>query len=452
MSSTFAKYLSVLLLFAVCLYSINDSYGQCIGNCNGGGFRRQSVGGILVDADGVVRQLDAHTRKELAEIRAEALREVPADMQTPTAMRMISLRQLQEIVTEHLLKHKPLPTEVLGLAGLQRIQYVFADPANKDIIIAGPAEGWVVTPEGNLVGAKSLRPVMQLDDLLVSLRTADKTRRGGISCSIDPTKEGLQKVAQYVSTLKSINNPQPIAAEQEKLLGMQEITVTGVPGDCHFAHVLVAADYRMKRLGMKLDQSPVKGFVSYLDMVAPKESVYPRWWLSPQYDSLGKSEDGLAYELRGVGVKCLSAEDQFAADGQRKVGKATNSAARWAESMTANYEKLSVAEPVFAQLQNCMDMAVFAALLQKYALLEKVELELDVLLDSMSLPHTKYAVPSQVPSVSSYVKKGTNWIITASGGVEMQPWQFVQKEHASKEASEAKTKALGARGKSWWWN
>jgi hypothetical protein len=439
-----------LMLLGLVLAPSSRGYAQ-INNGNNG-IAVRSVGGVSIDPSGVLKNLDPVARKDLAELRAKALGTVPADLQTPTSLRMVSLRQLQETIAEHMQLNKPLPTEVLALAGLQRIRYVFVDPANKDIVIAGPAEGWKVTPEGNLVGVKSLRPVMQLDDLLVALRAIDQARRGGITCSIDPTKEGLQKVAQYVSTLKSITNPQPIAAEQEKLLGMQEISVTGVPGDSHFAQVLVAADYRMKRLGMKLDQSPVKGFVSYLDMVAPKESIYPRWWLSPQYDALGKSEDGLAYELRGVGVKCLSAEDQFAADGQRKVGKAANSSARWAESMTANYEKLAVAEPVFAELQNCMDLAVMAALLQKNAMLDKVDLKLDLLLNAQALPHAKFAVPSQVPSVSSFLKKGTNWIITASGGVEMQPWAVVQKDEASAATSEAKTKSLAARGKTWWWN
>ncbi len=448
MKLCYLVFLNSFIFSSLVLISSPQGYAQN----NNGQVGIGAVGGILVDASGVLKNLDPVARKDLAELRAKALGTVPADLQAPTSLRMVSLRQLQETIAEHLQQNKSLPTEVLSLAGLQRIQYVFADPANKDIVIAGPAEGWKVTPEGNLVGVKSLRPVMQLDDLLVALRAIDQARGGGITCSIDPTKEGLQKVSQYVSTLRSINNPQPIAAEQEKLLGMQEITVTGVPGDSHFAQVLVAADYRMKRLGMKLDPSPVKGFVSYLDMVAPKESIYPRWWLSPQYDALGKSEDGLAYELRGVGVKCLSAEDQFAADGQRKVGKATNSAARWAESMTANYEKLAIAEPVFAELQNCMDLAVFAALLQKNAMLDKVELELDLLMDTEALPHAKFAVPSQVPSVASHIKKGTNWIITASGGVEMQPWQFVQKDQASPAANEAKTKSLAARGKTWWWN
>ena len=33
-------------------------------------------------------------------------------------------------------------------------------------------------------------------------------------------------------------------------LGLQQITLTGVPQDSHFASVLVASDYRMKRFAM----------------------------------------------------------------------------------------------------------------------------------------------------------------------------------------------------------
>ena len=45
--------------------------------------------------------------------------------------------------------------------------------------------------------------------------------------------------------------------------------VNGVPADSHFARVLVAADYRMKRLAMNFDPSPVNGLPSYLHMIKP---------------------------------------------------------------------------------------------------------------------------------------------------------------------------------------
>jgi hypothetical protein len=36
----------------------------------------------------------------------------------------------------------------------------------------------------------------------------------------------------------------------KEAFGPQKITITGVPANSHFARVLTAADYRMKRLAM----------------------------------------------------------------------------------------------------------------------------------------------------------------------------------------------------------
>jgi hypothetical protein len=423
---------------------------QAQNNNNNNGFN-QAVGGVLVDTTGVLKNMDAQARQELVNLRKKVMQEIPGDLQAKTELRMISLRQLQATIAKHQADNQPLPDDVLCLAGLQRVQYVFVDEANQDIVIAGPAEGWKVAADGTLVGAQSGRPVMMLDDLMVALRTIQQAAKGGISCSIDPTQEGIQKVQQYVSTLRAGFDHRVVAAEQEKLLGMQNITLTGVPQDSHFAQVLVAADYRMKRIGMKHDASPVKAVVSYLDMVTARESIYPRWWLSPSYEPIGKATDGSAYELRGVGVKCLSAEDQFV-DGKRVVKQATNSAQRWAESFSKHYSEIAAAEPIFAELQNCMDLAVVAALITNERLADKANLQLDVLLNEKSLPHARFAVPKQVPSIASFIKKGSNYIITASGGVQFQPWEAVQKPISSETAATAKTKVLATRGKNWYWN
>ena len=56
------------------------------------------------------------------------------------------------------------------LAGLLRVRYVFYYPDSKDIVLAGPAEGWVPDPAGRIVGITSRRPVVQLQDLVVALR------------------------------------------------------------------------------------------------------------------------------------------------------------------------------------------------------------------------------------------------------------------------------------------
>ena len=45
------------------------------------------------------------------------------------------------------------------------------------------------------------------------------------------------------------------------------------------------------------------------------KTTNPRWWMACNYEPVAKSEDGLAWELRGQGVKCMTENDIIAADG-----------------------------------------------------------------------------------------------------------------------------------------
>ena len=82
--------------------------------------------------------------------------------------------------------------------------------------------------------------------------------------------------------------------------------------------MIVAADYKMKRLAMNFDPSPIKGLPSYLSMVkggSGMQNMLPRWWLEPNYESLLASPDGLAWEFRGASVKAVTEEDFVTASG-----------------------------------------------------------------------------------------------------------------------------------------
>ena len=149
------------------------------------------------------------------------------------------------------------------MAGLQ-VRYVFAYPEQKDIVLVGPAEGWKVDARGNVVGATTGRPVMLLDDLLVALRTAGAAARGGITCSIDPTGEGHAAVAGLRGQAAHDRQPgrPPRRASSRRWAGSR--SVSPACRHSHFAGVLLAADYRMKRLAMNFEPSPVRGLPSFL--------------------------------------------------------------------------------------------------------------------------------------------------------------------------------------------
>ena len=238
-----------------------------------GGFGvRQQVGGVWVDADGVLRNRQVDETGQVRAAREEMLQPVPADART-AGLRMVSLRRLEGAIADHLKTGQPLDDEMKYLAGLQHIQYVFVYPELGDIVLAGPGEGWKINQDGDLVGLTTGRPVMWLDDLLVALRTAEATRQTGISCSIDPTNEGVVRVNALLDKMLRDgfgNNPDELDDGMraiEQTMGPQMISIKGIPADSHFARVMIAADYQMKRLAMNFDPSPVKGLPSFLQML-----------------------------------------------------------------------------------------------------------------------------------------------------------------------------------------
>jgi hypothetical protein len=50
-----------------------------------------------------------------------------------------------------------------------------------------------------------------------------------------------------------------------------------------------------------------------------------------------------------------------------------------------------------------------------------------------------------VPTVATGLKKGSNWVLSVSGGVQFQPWQFAANGALAADAAEARTLALGGR-------
>ena len=52
----------------------------------------------------------------------------------------------------------------------------------------------------------------------------------------------------------------------------------------------------------------------------------------------------------------------------------------------------------------------------------------------------------------SMVKQGSNWVISASGGVLIHPGDQVAKARESEAPAEARTKAVNTGKHGWYWN
>lgn len=422
----------------------------------GGILRGGAVGGIHIDAQGVVSTPEIGDRETLLATWQSGLDAVPGDLQKLVDLRFVSLRGIEAQIAQQQAAGEPLPDAVRYLAGLLRVKYVLVYPptAEKpqgDIVLAGPAEGWKVDSLGNTVGETTNRPVLMLEDLMVALRAAEG-ETAAISCSIDPTAEGLQRV-QRIGRLDPSQGPEAAARKIEQALGAQTVTVSGIPTTSHFARTLVAADFRMKRLAMDFEPAPIDNMPSYLDMLPNRgritKNMLPRWWLATNYKPVARDEAGNAWEIRGQGVKCMTEEDFVNAEGQRtRSGKANPIAQQWADNLTERFEELANHDSAFGHLRNAMDLSVATAVIAQNDLLRKTKLTTPWLLGKAELE--EYNAPRQVASQASLIRKSNKWVISASGGVQMMPWQVAEKTETVAELSNVQQKAA-AESSNWWW-
>lgn len=455
MSARLGK-LTFLLAMGLAVLVSQTAYGQNNNN-NGLGIFQNAVGGIKFTAQGVLtgeyNQLDANVRDKLI----QGMKAVDADIHQ-AGMRMISLKGLEAQIAKSQANRTPLPADVQFMAGLQRLEYVIVDEKNQDIILAGPGESWTVNELGAVVGKKSGTPVLHLEDFIVAMRSVNDARQDyGISVSIDPTEKGARTLQRVLSRLDRFHPD--MAGRVAEAYGPQEISLTGVPKNSRYSQILVAADYKMKRLSMGLEAAPIRKFPSMLELAQRKDanfnSAAPRFWMECNYRPLAKSEDNSVWQIRGTGVKTLTEEQYFNKDGERKSARKVNKFAKaWADAMTERFEELAAAEPVFRELRNLMDMSVAAAIIEQEGMLSQVNLDLSNISGKSEQPVSipVWNVPETVPAECSFVQLSRSWLVTASGGVQVDSWAIAANSKVVPSISSIGASALDRTAERWWWN
>ena len=430
----------------------------------------QNVGGIEIDAEGVLTQRAIVGNSGLLnQQRAQAAQAtLNKDLQTPNSLRKISLTRLEREVKKLVDSGKPVPDNMLYLAGLTRITHVFYYPESKDIVIAGPAEGYFVSAENHVIGTQTGRSTLQLQDLVVALRafapSGDKTRV--ISCSIDPTQDGLLRMKDAVAYVSEQFRPGDEAAVLNlfrEALGMQQITIQGVSPKTHFARVLVEADYHMKLIGIGLEQPavPITSFIEKATPTSVAKNSLQRWFFQPNYDCVTMTEDQSAIQFTGSGVKLVGEDERVSKAGQRTVTKGLNGASKaYCSSFTRMYDKLAEISPLWGELRNLVDLSIAAAFIQKADLFAKAEWSMEVFGDEAKFPVEIFHAPSQVAPVANAVWKGQYLMTPIAGGVNIQPRvalnsDLVKQDIDGKIASvkdETEGKLQGLADGQWWWD
>ncbi len=426
-------------------------------------------GGVYVDASGMIRKLAS--LESLAVAKSQELVRATTgnrDVRKRSALRKVSLTRLERELQLRRLTGDNADETMRTLAGLTKIQYLMVYPETGDVVLAGPAADWQSDAEGRLVSVATQRPVLQLDDLIVLLRNAFSDE-DGFGCSIDPRADNLVKLQSF---LQSSSNRPLKAGERDgwvqkirDLAGVQDIRVFGLDPRTRVAQVLVEADYRMKLIGMGLEEGTL-GVASYLDSVvldkdgqAPATQVL-RWWFTLNYDSINTSETQDVFEFKGKGVKVLSENQHLTAQGKRlATGESDDLNSQFASSFTTHFDTLAAKYPIYAELQNMFDLAMVAALLKAHDLPGQVDWRMSYFGNPDHCPVVLGTAPQEVESIVNHrVLGGKKVIAGVSGGVSVNPTSALSTMKIKvDEYGALKSERVGSTPKNlpenaWWWD
>lgn len=429
--------------------------------------------GVRVEPSGVLRTQTSEEQSGRLNDLGIRVREalLNEEIAQVSGLRVISLPRLEAAVARRLEQGKEPTLSMQLLGGLTEIKHVFVYPEDREIVIAGPAEGWKYNKSGLAVGTESGRPVLQLDDLVTVLRAFSATNQKFFSCSINPRPEGLQKLKGFVEQTSS----RPLrpgagvrnwVGQLQQHLGRQDIVYSGINPESRVARTIVEADYRMKLIGIgKYDFNGGSKIPSIFDLMTPQEQKASkldalRWWLTMKYDSVLHTPDRNGFEFVGSSVLCQS-ENQFLNSQGKQVqtGQSEGSNLVFAQTFTTKYEELAKQDIVFADLKNVFDLSLVAAILQHEGAARNVGWDLGVFSNEGSYMTARYDAPTEVDSVVNHrVFRGKDIVVQVAGGVRADLGSVIADTRIYREGVRLDGTAEKSRTRDdlpanrWWWD
>ena len=225
-----------------------------------------------------------------------------------------------------------------------------------------------------------------------------------------------------------------------------------------FAQVLLEADYRMKLIGIGLEEPPVRMTTFLAALAAPPRNALQRWWFTPNYDCVKVSEDRLAMELLGQGVQLQTEDKVIGPDGSlMDHGGPPNKASElFTQAFTKKYVEISDRLPVYAQMRNLFDLAVAAAYIRQQDFYGQVGWQATVFRDEQAFPVATLPTPKKVACVVNAIWRGNRLLSPAGGGVSAVPEDALDPKRVAKDVDgklDARRNFLGAAPRDlWWWD
>jgi hypothetical protein len=269
--------------------------------------------------------------------------------------------------------HSP-PENVSWLGGLEHVEGYLVDERHRDVVLFGRKAPF--------------QQCLHLDDLVVNVANVWK---GHVApyCSLDPSERevlALDRLFREISASPSPEAARMLFGRLKQMQRPQTVVVGGVAPESRHAHVMIDADYLLKKMAAGLDSAP--GVTSHLDrMLSLAEEEFRS---SGRLPALGASRARFWFHLAGghpkylvdegivrlehCSVVVLTERQRATADGQLfDSGEEDPLAQAFADEFSRSFASLT-SKAVFAALENLFRLSALLRALHFKADAEKAGL------------------------------------------------------------------------------
>ncbi len=423
--------------------------------------------GVYVDASGTIidcQPLSAthvSIRKEAEPKRNSARGKSGSNAwKDPSRLRFVSLGRLSSRWNRWQ-QQGLTPSEAMrNLAGLSSIQHIFLEP--NDIVIAGTVGG-IDQTDGWYQDRESGKSTLSLDFLRANLWSAFFQQPYG--CTIDPTREGLQRAAEVGQRIQQQQIPiQEASGALTEALGMQRVEVFGIPGDLPIGYVMVEADRHMKKLALGQHPMPLSA-MNYLDAIdqaiaqGPPQELLLRLWFTAEARQLRANQEKTYFQLSGTPIRLSSENERALLSGKRGAITQDPRTKAFVQSFNQNWVSIRQDYPIYGALESIYEAASLAEVIKRFGDSPAHARIVEILTNGATESPALLKTPRQVASIGTMhsVRHGSkrHHVLLASGGVSVDSGQTLPEQLVQYPLIQTQVDHQSARPllqQRWWWN
>jgi hypothetical protein len=339
---------------------------------------------------------------------------------SPAAATSTSYKRQYTAVSMRVLAQRALSARNT-LCGITKIEGFVVDRDSQDIII---------------IGQRSRKySGYHLDDLVVNIRTI-WNKKEALYCSLDPQPKHVRRVAQILAEHANVTSPEDrkrVIQQVKNNPVPQSVRIGGIPRKSRHAHIMIEADYHMKKVSLGLIK--IAGISSYLELTARQghhmpgaESSFNRFWfhIKEGYPTFKKSRDIVWLDKSPVIL--LTAKESASESGVLYDAMEDDpQAVAFAENFSDQFKRAATKVPSYARLENLYRLRALLMVMNSMGADTKAGLEMGFYLKKYRYQKER-SMPDSFPGLVNYketyfeVGDGSKkWSFPmVSGGVNME--------------------------------